>query len=274
MESSALPLISNPSPFDLIADTYDDAFTETLVGRAQRRQVWQETDRHFQASHRIVELNCGTGADALHLAERGVRVLACDSSLRMMDAARRRVLSNRMSALVELRALSIEEILQLEPEGLFDGALSNFAGLNCVEDLSVVARHLARLLRPGAKALVCLFGSCCLWEMLWFLARGEATRAFRRFRRQGSIAHLGGTASVHVHYPTVREVRRLFAPHFHLRAWKGIGLAVPPSYLEVLAARYPESLRMAEKADRWLSRCPGIRGLADHVLLTFERGRA
>ena len=271
MKSSVLPLISNPLPFDFIAGSYDEVFTETFVGRAQRRQVWKETDRHFHAGDRILEINCGTGVDALHLAERGVRVLACDSSPRMIDAARRRVESIRTAASVELWVLPVEEISRLESESPFDGALSNFAGLNCVEDLSAVARDLARLLKPGGKALVCLFGSCCLWEMAWFLARGDASKSFRRFRRRGTLAHLGGNSSVHVHYPTVRKVRRLLAPHFRLTGWKGVGVTVPPSYLELLAVRFPGVFRAAERADAWLGRCPGIRGLADHVLLTFER---
>src|SRR5439155_1758061 len=75
------------APFDAIADTYDESFSDSSIGRAQRRVVWMETDRTFQAGQRILEINCGTGIDALHLAHRGVAVLACDASPRMIAVA-------------------------------------------------------------------------------------------------------------------------------------------------------------------------------------------
>ena len=40
----------------------------SLIGRAQRRVVTKELDRIFHSGQRILELNCGTGVDALHLA--------------------------------------------------------------------------------------------------------------------------------------------------------------------------------------------------------------
>ncbi len=274
LKSMTFPSASMASPFDDIADSYDEVFTGTLVGRAQRRQVWEETDRNFRAGQRILEINCGTGVDALHLARRGVRVVACDSSSRMVEVARRRIQSAGLDQLVDLRGMATEQIGRLEPEAPFDGLLSNFSGLNCVEDLAGAARSLARLLRPGAKAVICLFGPCCLWEIAWHLAHGNFRGALRRFRRRGAKAYVGGCSGVRVYYPTIRRVRRLFAPHLGLETWRGIGVAIPPSYLEFLAAGFPGFFQAAEKADPWLGRCFGIRSLADHVLLTFERARS
>src|ERR1700684_152928 len=76
--------------FDLLAEEYDTEFTRTLVGRAQRDAVWNVLDRHFKAGQRMLELNCGTGEDAVHLAHRGIRVVGCDASEKMIEVARRR----------------------------------------------------------------------------------------------------------------------------------------------------------------------------------------
>jgi hypothetical protein len=46
---------------------------------------------------------------------------------------------------------------------------------------------------------------------------------------------------------------------------------VPPSYRERWAQGHPRLLELCERADLWLGRSPGIRALADHVLLRFER---
>ena len=45
----------------------------------------------LKAGERVLELNCGTGEDAVHLARRGVRVLATDNSPRMLAAARSKI---------------------------------------------------------------------------------------------------------------------------------------------------------------------------------------
>jgi len=273
MKLSTAPTGPFPSPFDAVAESYDEVFTESVIGRAQRRLVWEEVDRHFHAGQRILELNCGTGVDALHLAQRGARVLGCDSSSRMIDVAIRRVLSAGMGERVDLRVLATEGIARLEAEGPFDGALSNFGGLNCVEDLSSVARDLKRLLKPGGRALLCFFGPCCLWEILWYFADGDFRKALRRLSRQGTQAHLGGNSTVQIQYPSVRTLEGLFAPHFRLGGWKSIGVAIPPSYLEFLAVRFPRLFRATKSIEPWLGRCPVLRGTADHILLTFERVR-
>src|SRR5580704_5997974 len=76
--------------FDSIAECYDDIFTQTLVGRAQRNAVWDLLTQVFSPADRVLELNCGTGEDGLFLARRGTSVIACDASPAMIAVARRR----------------------------------------------------------------------------------------------------------------------------------------------------------------------------------------
>src|ERR1700721_1115952 len=75
--------------WDAAAETYDLDFGNTLIGRAQRESIWKEIGKVFTAGQRILELNCGTGIDAVFLADRGVRVLACDIAPRMIALAER-----------------------------------------------------------------------------------------------------------------------------------------------------------------------------------------
>jgi SAM-dependent methyltransferase len=270
-DKSAICLLE--SPFDAVADTYDDTFTNSLIGRAQRQVVWNELDRVFHAGDRVLELNCGTGVDALRLADRGVNVLACDVAPRMVDVARRR--SSKSATSVEFRALASEKILEIRESAdfaEFDGALSNFAGLNCVEDLSKVARDLAQLLRPRAQMVLCLFGRFCAWEVLWYLVYGRPGKAFRRLCLKGCTAQPSGSSvAVHVRYHSIRKLVSIFSPEFRLKRWKGVGIAVPPSYIEPLAQKFRGLLNGLISLDCRLCSVPIIRGLADHILLTFER---
>jgi|SRR5215469_1252350 len=270
----SLDLELEHSPFDPIAVNYDQVFTDSPVGKAQRSAVWRELEKAFHPGDEVLDVGCGTGVDACFLAERGVSVLGFDSSMEMVRVARQRVrqcASRFQNASVELRTCSAEGMATILPDREFDGAFSNFGVVNCVGELRAFARALARRLRPSAKLLLCFMGPCCLWEAAWFLAHGSASRATRRFRQAGSTVKFAGGAEFRVHYPRVESLARTFGPEFKLRGIKGIGICVPPSYAGFVAARFPRLMKLAIRTDRLVAGCPGIRVLADHILIIFER---
>jgi SAM-dependent methyltransferase len=259
------------APFDAIADRYDEIFTTSRIGQAQRAAVWAELEKVFRPGDRVLEIGCGTGVDACFLAERGVAVVACDSSPQMITVATRRVRENGRHSSVYPRLLAAENIASLRDADSFDGVFSNFGALNCVRDLGLLARNLGALLKPGAPALLCLMGPCCLWEISWYLAHANPRKAFRRLHRGAVAGHLTKQTFVSVYYPSVRKLARIFAPEFRLKALQGIGVTVPPSYVEPWADRFTGLLHLGSRIDSVLGRCPGIRALADHILLKFER---
>jgi ubiquinone/menaquinone biosynthesis C-methylase UbiE len=263
---------ANEAYWDLIAENYDCNFPETVIGRVQRDAVWHELDRTFQPGMRILELNCGTGIDAVHLAKLGVRVVACDLSPKMIDAARRRLSAAGLDERVDFRVLDTEKIETLVVDAPFEGAFSNFSGLNCVQDISRVADNLALLLKPSARIWLCMVGRFSPWEMAWHLAHGKPVVALHSFRRKPT-AEPSSRGAVSVHYPSVRDVRRMFAPKFRLRGWKGIGVAVPPSCLDSIARMAPRLVGGLAKIDRYICGAPIFRNFGDCVLLEFERLR-
>jgi ubiquinone/menaquinone biosynthesis C-methylase UbiE len=255
--------------FDTLADKYDDLFTRSMIGRAQRGAVWDVLIRTFDPGSHILELNCGTGEDALFLARNEISVFACDASRRMIQTAQGRMRREAPDAPIEFQLLATEHLWKLRPNGLFDGAFSNFSGLNCVKDLPQTAYNLAALLSVNAPVLVCLSTRFCLSETLWFLLHGQFRKAFRRFSGTAT-AKLGGY-TVKVQYPTLGAIKRMFAPYFRLRSCTGIGVAVPPSYLEPLARRFPRVLSLLRQIDKLISRLPWLRTIGDHMLIHFER---
>ena len=74
-----------------------------------------------------------------------------------------------------------------------------------------------------------------------------------------------------MHYPTLREVRKSFSPFFLMRSCAGIGVAIPPLYLEPIFHRYPRVLTLLRLIDRRVSHLRLIRTIGDHMLLYFER---
>lgn len=253
------------TPFDTIAADYDRSFTSSLIGRRMRAAVWRRLDGTFRPGDRVLELNCGTGEDAVHLAQRGVRVLATDASAGMVAMTRAKIELAGLTGPVETQRVPIED-LGRDRVGIFDGVLSNFGGLNCVGDLSGVARTLAAVLRPGAPTLLCMMGPAVPWEWAWFIARGQPREAFRRLRR-------GGTQwrGLTIRYPSIGEVQRAFAPHFARRRVTAIGALAPPPYAGEWAARHPRLLAVLDRWERRVETVPPLPWLADHYLIELER---
>jgi ubiquinone/menaquinone biosynthesis C-methylase UbiE len=258
--------------FDQMAGDYDDVFTRSMIGRAQRDAVWSVLTRIFQGGDHVLELNCGTGEDALFLARNAISVTACDASEQMIRIASKRLHAEASDAPVQFILLATERLSSLRSTTMFDGAFSNFSGLNCVADLRQTAEDLAMLLPPKASLLVCLSTRFCIWEIIWFLLHGKFRKAFRRC--SGHATATMGEFTVDVYYPTIRELQKLFAPFFVLNSYMGVGVTVPPSYVENWIRSYPRLLRFLRAIDKALSALPGLRVLGDHMLLHFERIQA
>jgi ubiquinone/menaquinone biosynthesis C-methylase UbiE len=255
------------SAFDQIAPTYDEVFTQSVIGRAQRKMVWDELQKTFREGQHILELNCGTGEDALFLSSRGVKVLACDCSPKMIAMARRK--RTESAGNIEFRVLPSERLEELRSSSPFDGAFSNFSGMNCVTDVKQFVASLAEILKPRAKVLVCVSGRFCLWELAWFLLKGLPRKAFRRVGGS-TTARMEGREFAVV-YPTIRQWRSHFHPLFRLRKIRAVGLFIPPSYVESWARRHPRLVERLARMDRFFARQPWLRAVGDHVLLEFER---
>jgi ubiquinone/menaquinone biosynthesis C-methylase UbiE len=255
--------------FDHVAGSYDDSFTRTVIGQAQRKQVWKRLLQAYAPGDRVLELNCGTGEDARFLAKRGVSIVACDGSAEMIKVASARAQREGKGADVIFKHLANEDLRLLSRSQPFDGAYSNFSGLNCVSDLQPVARELASLVLPAGRVLICLWSPVCAWELVWYLLHSETKKAMRRFSGKAK-ANLGGL-TITIAYPTVNDVRRAFAPWFELEGRRAIGLFVPPSYVENWARKHNALIGHLERMDNTFADFPILRDLGDHVLLEFTR---
>lgn len=268
-EAASVNVSATANAFDRVAGSYDELFTRSSIGQAQRSQVWRRLLQAFAPGERILELNCGTGEDARFLARQGRRILACDASAAMIDVAAARTKMEAAGADITFRRLANEDLNILPRQKPFDGAYSNFSGLNCAADLGPIAQNLASLVRPGGRVLLCMWSRVCVWEIVWYLLHGRSNKAFRRL--SGRATARVGELTITVCYPTVREVQRAFAPWFALERRRAIGMFVPPSYAEEWARENKTMLRNLEHLDGVFAGWPVLRDVGDHVLLEFAR---
>lgn len=256
--------------FDAIAPIFDDRFGAWTSVAAQRRAVRAAFLQQFPPRGYLLEIGGGTGEDALFLAERGFRVLLTDASPAMVDIARQKL--SALDSCAEVVAGEDIEVFAEKRhragEPRLDGAFSNFAPLNCVQDIGSVARGLALLLKPGAVAMLVLFGTCCPGEMLVETLRGRPQNALRRFTRAAAPARLA-KRNFEVFYHRSSYLRRAFQPWFELERRIGVGVAVPPSAAEPWISRHPHLLANMEAFDQVMAR--PLASFGDHVLYQFRR---
>ncbi|HEX5502389.1 MAG TPA: class I SAM-dependent methyltransferase [Thermomicrobiales bacterium] len=215
--------------YDAIAAEYD----AQVAGDAwMRRVLWARYAALFRPGRRVLDVGCGSGADAIFLARRGVRVTGIDVSPAMIARLEGKVRRLGLAGLVEARVMDVADLAAWH-DRRFDGIVSAFAGLSTAPDLARFAADAARLLPPGAPMVLHLLNRTSLWEWLAHVAarRWPAARALRHQRERVFV--IGGRPVRHYLYRP-DEAYRAFAGAFRLRRRYGLGALRPPHTLRRL----------------------------------------
>lgn len=252
----------NPkAAFGHISQQYDIEFTTSPIGKAQRGQIWNEIYKVLKTKEKqaVLEVNCGTGEDAIRIASLGHTVLATDISKDMVNTARSKINEN---GTLQFKVMDMERIPG--DLGSFDMILSNFGGLNCLspQSLSGFANNLPGLL--GQQGVFCgvVMGRKCLWERLYYFLKGNRIKAMRRKKEQATA--MIADQEVTVFYYSPKEILRLMAEAFELTKLKPIGLFVPPSYLNPFFRRKKAFLWLLNAMDRMIANFSFLSDYSDH----------
>jgi ubiquinone/menaquinone biosynthesis C-methylase UbiE len=257
----------NPAVFDAIAQNYDDDFTNHPLGRMLRKRVWEKLAEHFSSGQHVLELTCGTGEDALWLAKRGVKVTATDASIKMVHIARAKIERAGAGSFVCVQQVSLQQIISGHLHEKFDGAFSNFGGLNTIAEWKALAAVMAKMVKPQGRIVFVPMGPFCPWEVGWFLARGKIRRAFRRFEHPASAQI--ADSMIPVWFPSAGRLRADFAPWVHHLQTESLALWLPPTYLRHLVERWPLFFSRLDRFEKATARF--TKGWGDHYIIVFER---
>lgn len=140
--------------FDSIAPYYD-AMNVIMTAGAWR--AWQRAFRRHagvRPGESVLDVGCGTADLCLILAELvgpSGRVTGVDISEEMISVGRRKVERARLADRVELRHGNALDLPF--PDGSFDAVTSGFV-LRNVADLPRALSEMARILRPGGRAVI------------------------------------------------------------------------------------------------------------------------
>ncbi len=256
--------------FDNYALSYDADFTRSSVGTLQRRRVWNYLKKKIsnQTHPEVLELNCGTGEDALWFSKNEFTVTATDISEEMVGVASEKLTGTKTTVFQS----EIQTVYGKLKNKKFDLIFSDFGGLNCLspQELKTASLEFHELLNKGGRMVLVVMGRNCKWEQFYFKRKKDLGSAFRRKSKEG-IEAIIFDQKFSTWYYSPDELVHYFSENFSVNAIKPIGIALPPSYLNNYFRKHPLQLQVLDFAEKILGNISSLSDRADHYIIDFTK---
>lgn len=249
---------------------FDSIYCGDAIIQYKRKRVREHVERLLPHNSNILELNSGTGEDALYFAGKGHKVHATDISPGMQLRLKEKLMAAGLNEFVSTELCSFTELRNLRERGPYDLIFSNFAGLNCTGKLDAVLKELPVLVKPGGLITLVILPKFCLWESL-LLFRGKFKTATRRFfSSKGVRSHVEGTYFKCWYYNPGYVISGL-KTSFEVVSVEGLCTIVPPSYIQNFAEKHPRLFRFLVRQENKLKSAWPWKLVGDYYILTMRR---
>jgi len=254
--------------FSRQSSAFDKIDEENKIIGWMRTRVRNEVLKYISRNARMLELNCGTGIDSIFFAQNGIEVLATDNAQGMLNVLNKKVSQLGLEEKIQTQRCSFNTLEQLG-DRKFDYVFSDFGGLNCTEDLAKVLRDTDKLLKPGGYFSFVIMPAICPWELI-MLFRGYFKTAFRRFRNNGTNAHLEGKHFKCYYYSPSFIIKEM-GINYKLISLKGLSITVPPPFIENFIEKHPVLFNKLEKIENTLWDKWPFNRWCDHYIITMQK---
>ncbi len=230
---------------ELARDPYSSTFT---YGRMKIEAMLAAEMATLAPGSKILDVGCGTGFNMVRLRDQGFDV----SGVEPAESMRRRALDQKLNVID-----GDSEQLPFA-DGTFDAVISVEVIRYLADPLKSI-REMCRVLKPGGTAFItaapalALNGYALINQVTARLPIPSFTKVKHTFVTEGSALRLMNDAGF-----AHAEVHGAFIGPWHVVA------RVAPSLVGQI-------LRAAEKADDMVCDLPGVRNLANHMVLTGRR---
>lgn len=259
-------LTSIQKAFTLQSRNYDILDHANPILDRWRTLVHRHVNEVIKPNSRILELNSGSGLDALRLVKEGHSVLATDIAPGMIEQIKNKIAASGCPERFRVQLCSFEELHQVKGGEKFDFIFSNMGGLNCCPDLTRVTHHIPGLLEKRAYVTWAIMPPFCPWEWLWFL---KGKNGFRRLRKGGTPAHMEGEY-FQTFYHSVGSIQKAFGKNFRLVKSEGLGALSPPPSAMDFVRKNPGLTHSLSRMDEAFRHYFPFNRCADHIILTFQ----
>ncbi len=262
-------LIHTKESFNRIAGNFDEEDSSNEILQWMRNTVYGIYLSYFAKGDKLLELNAGTGIDAVYLASKDIKVFATDISNEMIGKLKSKIEKNNLQEMIKAENISFDELNNIS-ENNFDGAVSNFGGLNCINNFDILSDSLAGKIKPGGKFIAAVMNSFCPWEIFYYLLKFDPRNAFRRFNKGGIDANLS-EFKIKSFYFTPKEFALRFQKYFETEKIYSLGLFTPSPYLYGIYNKAKPLVRFCMKIDNTVKERFPFNRAGDHFVIVMKR---
>lgn len=262
-------LQNTKTAFNKASADYDAHENQNIILKWMRGIVQSVYLKYLITGDEVLELNSGTGIDAVFLAQKGMKVFATDISNEMISIINRKVKTNGLEDKISAETFSFSQISKVKLND-FNAILSNFGGLNCINDFSALNEDISKKLNSSGYFIAVVMNKFCPWEIFFYSLKFDFKNAFRRFKRSGIDAIIDGE-KVRTYYYSPYEFGRFFKSNFKTKKIYTLGHFTPPPYLDgIYNILKPISL-LFMKLDNLFKGIPIFNYFGDHFIIVMKK---
>ena len=249
---------------------FDEIYSPNTIIQYKRARVRTAVEKHLSASSYILELNAGTGEDAIYFAHKGHKIHASDIADGMLGKLTEKVKNQQLELNITAEKCSYTELDSLKNKGPFDLIFSNFAGLNCTDKLQDVLHSFDPLLKQNGLVTLVIMPPFSLWEIM-FALQGKFKTAFRRFNsKNGAKAHIDGHFFTCWYYKP-SYIINVLKDKYELLELEGLSTITPPSAFENFPRKHPYLFQCLVKMEsRFKDKWPW-KYIGDYYIITLRK---
>lgn len=248
--------------FDTLADTYDTTLAgpDTLLGLL-RMQNLTRLEQLFPPGAWVLELGCGTGEEALHLAARGCQVWGIDLSPRMIARAQEKARARHLEGRAHFRVLEAGAVAALSDEIPAERLTGAFAGLGVINhepQLESLREGLAGLLKPSGRFFVQGMNNRSLFERLYGFKHLNPGLERQRLQPGNGVVGFASQTAEGLTTPFLppQTLADRFKPYFSVDKAIALNPLLPSLALRETFARHQKLYQRLAELQRWVEGDP------------------
>ncbi len=254
--------------FSKQSPVFDEADAKNEILQWMRAKVRAHALSLWKPREHILELNAGTGLDAIYFAQKGFYVYATDNAPGMLQIIEKKIKELQLEDNITTQQCSFLQLDKLDRKK-FNHIFSNFGGVNCTDKLEDVIKSFDKLLKPGGTVTLVIMPPTCLWEIL-FAFKGNFKLAFRRLQKNGTPSHLEGLNFTAWYYSPTR-VAEMFGKEYSILSTTGLGITVPPPFMEDFPVKHPKAFERLKSMENSIAKKAPFNSWGDHFIISAKK---
>lgn len=251
---------------------FDEITNSNAMEVEYRNIIRAHVQQFILPGEHMLELNCGTGLDAVFFAGRGLKIHATDNASGMLEQLQQKIATKGLENAITFERCSFNQLdLKKNPVAQFDHVFSDYGGLNCAEDIASVITQLDRYLKPGGMAHLVLIAPLCPWEWATVF-KGKFRFAFRRLTKKGLRSHLEGHY-FDTYYYSPRSIRKAFGKQYTTMQLRSLGCFMPPTFNDYFPSKHPSLFKLLKQAELKLNTTWPFNRTGDLFIISVKKKR-